>query len=90
MDEAWFNGACGCSAGRHGNAQYAYGTSGYTNDSGYDNEWARRTIVTRPDDSYITQYFDETGQALSRVSPTTTRERDLSGSRTSRAARTGS
>ena len=67
IDEAWFNGSCGCSGAGTGTHSYRYEASGYTNDAGYDKEWARRTSVQRPDDSWITQYFDETGQPLSYV-----------------------
>ena len=39
----------------------------YTDNSGYDTTWARRTVIQKPDASYLTQYFDETGQPLSRL-----------------------
>lgn len=71
ITEAWFNGECGCgSSGSTGTYTYTYATSGYTNNAGYDDDWAYRTVMTRPDGSpasRITQYFDEVGQPLSRV-----------------------
>ncbi|MHC5024161.1 MAG: RHS repeat protein, partial [Planctomycetota bacterium] len=37
----------------------------FTGAAGYDAAtWATRTVVARPDDSYLTQYFDEVGQPL--------------------------
>lgn len=35
--------------------------------SGYDTAWHHRAVIGRPDGSYVTQYFDEMGQALSTV-----------------------
>jgi RHS repeat-associated protein len=63
----WFDGQCGCSGGVNGTNQYTFGTSGYTNNAGYDTDWATRTVIQRPDSSYLTQYFDELGQGLSQV-----------------------
>ncbi|MCH8342427.1 MAG: RHS repeat-associated core domain-containing protein [Planctomycetes bacterium] len=68
--KAWFNGACGCSGAANGTHEYEYQENGSFPDppsSGYDTAWKSRTIVKRPDGSYITQYFDEVGQPLSRV-----------------------
>jgi len=65
---AYTNGACGCSGASSGIYSYAYEVNNsYSNDtSGYDeDEWYSRTVVTRPDGSYDTQYFDEVGQPLS-------------------------
>ena len=68
IDDAWFNGSCGCSGAGTGTHSYRYETNGsYSDSSGYDTTWARRTSVQRPDDSWITQYFDEVGQPLSYV-----------------------
>jgi RHS repeat-associated protein len=73
---AFFDGECGCSGGNNGTYSFVYGTSGYTNTSAYDTEtidgvttgaWAKDTIVARPDGAYVTQFFDEAGQPLSRV-----------------------
>ena len=64
IDAAWFSGQCGCGGAGTGTHEYTYETNGsYSDDSGYDQEWARRTLVERPDGSFLTQYFDETGQA---------------------------
>lgn len=68
VDEAFFNGQCGCGGGSDGTHYFEYETNGsYTDNSGYDTTWARRTVVQRPDSTYLTQYFDETGQALHQV-----------------------
>ncbi|MCW5775672.1 MAG: hypothetical protein KIS87_04400 [Phycisphaeraceae bacterium] len=68
VDKAWFNGECGCSGGLNGTYDLAYETDDdYTDTSGYQSAWARRTVVERPDATYETRYFDETGQPLSRV-----------------------
>ncbi len=71
--KAFFNGECGCSGGSNGTYEFAYGTgSNYSTAIGntsYDNganDWAR-TVIKQPDAIYSTRYFDETGQALSRV-----------------------
>ncbi|MCH8151435.1 MAG: RHS repeat-associated core domain-containing protein [Planctomycetes bacterium] len=76
---AWFNGACGCSGAASGTHTFTYESNGsYTDNTGYDTTWKSRTIAKKPDvkhktadpaiESYITQYFDEVGQPLSRVS----------------------
>ena len=68
VDKAWFNGACGCSGAANGSHEYTYGTNGsYMDNSGYDTAWADRTVVERPDGTYLTQYFDEAHQALGQV-----------------------
>ena len=67
VNEAYFGGECGCGGAGDGTHYYTYGTSSYTDDAGYDNEWATRTVIQRPDGSYRTQYFDEVGQPLSSV-----------------------
>jgi len=41
--------------------------SGYSDNSGYDVAWAKRTVIQKPDSSYLTQYFDELGQGISTV-----------------------
>jgi len=65
---ATFNGDCGCSGGTIGEYNFTYETNtGYTDNSGYDQTWATRTIVERPDTTYLTQYFDEVGQPISQV-----------------------
>ena len=66
---AWFNGECGCSGAANGTFNFEYETNGSFSDTSetYDEEWKERTVVARPDGSYLTQYFDEVGQALSRV-----------------------
>ncbi|MEM7168319.1 MAG: hypothetical protein AAF581_22930, partial [Planctomycetota bacterium] len=66
VKEAKFSASCGCGSSA-GTYKYTYGTSGYNNDAGYDQEWATRTVVERPDTTFVTQYFDEVGQRLSYV-----------------------
>ena len=67
MRKAWFKGSCGCAGGANGNPEFSYAAITNTNTSGYDAAPALRTMVERPDGSFLTQYFDETGQALSQV-----------------------
>ncbi|HKW11970.1 MAG TPA: hypothetical protein VJO33_16410, partial [Gemmatimonadaceae bacterium] len=67
VTSAWFSGQCGCGSSGSGTYAFSYGTSGYTDNPGYDNVQARRTVVDMPDSAWITQYFDEVGQPLSRV-----------------------
>ncbi len=68
VDKAWFNGACGCSGAANGSHEYTYDANGsYTDNSGYDTAWANRTVVKRPDGTYLTQYFDEAHQAMGNV-----------------------
>ena len=66
--DAYFNGQCGCSSSASGTFIYTYDTNGsYTDNAGYDTTWAKRTVISKPDGSYLTQYFDELGQGLSSV-----------------------
>jgi RHS repeat-associated protein len=81
VNKAWFSGQCGCGGAGAGTHEYRYETNGsYSDGAGYDTVassdfsglstialWARRTSVDRPDGTWLTQYFDETGQALSRL-----------------------
>jgi YD repeat-containing protein len=67
VNEILWNGEYGCSGVGAGAHELEYEASSYTNDPGYDNEWSHRTIVKRPDGSYVTQAFDEAGQSLSRI-----------------------
>lgn len=71
IDEAWFNGECGCGGGGNGVHTITYddasGYSGNIADTTYQNAWGRRAVIGQPDGTYVTQYFDETGQALSRA-----------------------
>ncbi|MDQ7014625.1 MAG: RHS repeat-associated core domain-containing protein [Planctomycetota bacterium] len=68
VDKAWFNGECGCSGGVNGTHEFTYETqTSGTWTSGYDTAWKYRAVVKRPDGTYVTQYFDEVGQALSKV-----------------------
>ncbi len=78
VTSAWFNGACGCSGAASGTHTFEYETNGsYTDNTGYDTTWKSRTIAKKPPvtyqtsaaaiESWVTQYFDETGQALHRV-----------------------
>ena len=51
-----------------GTFTYTYETNGsYSDNSGYDTTWCKRTVIQMPDSSYLTQYFDELGQGLSTV-----------------------
>lgn len=68
VSKIFFNGQCGCSGGNNGTYEMSYSTNGsFSNTSGYDTAWKSRTIVKRPDATYVTQYFDEVNQPLSRV-----------------------
>ncbi len=78
VTSAWFTGACGCSSAASGTHTFKYETNGsYTDNAGYDTTWKSRTIVKKPSvtyqtsvgaiESWVTQYFDETGQPLHRV-----------------------
>ena len=70
IDLAWFDGECGCGTGGiNGTHEFTYGSNGsFSDDTGaYDSEWKTRTIVERPDAAYLTQYYDEAHQALTRV-----------------------
>jgi len=68
VSKSWRHGQCGCSGGgSSGLHEYTYESSGSTFGQGYDTAWKSRTVVKRPDASYLTQYFDETSQGLSEV-----------------------
>ena len=68
IDKAWFNGACGCSGASNGTFEFRYeDNTEFSGTSGYDTEWFTRTVIDRPDGSWVTQYFDEVGQPLHRV-----------------------
>ncbi|MFO0836553.1 MAG: RHS repeat-associated core domain-containing protein [Phycisphaerales bacterium] len=68
VSKAFFNGECGCSGGSNGTYEFTYASNGsFSPVTGYDTEWYNRVIIKQPDTIYATQYFDETGQALSRV-----------------------
>lgn len=65
---ATFGGNCGCAGGTIGTYEFDYETNpSYSDGTGYDATWATRTIVERPDASYLTQYFDEIGQPIHQV-----------------------
>jgi len=64
---AYFAGQCGCGSSANGTFTYAYASLTYTNNAGYDNVGAYRTVIERPDSNYSTQYFDETCQGLTKV-----------------------
>jgi YD repeat-containing protein len=65
---AFFNGQCGCSTSANGTYNYTYETNpNYSDTSGYNQTWSKRTVIQKPDSSYLTQYFDELGQGLSTV-----------------------
>ncbi len=64
----WMNGQCGCGGASNGEYALTYANNGsFSGSGGYDTTWHRRVIIARPDGSYMTQYFDETGQALSKL-----------------------
>jgi YD repeat-containing protein len=69
VKEAWFNGDCGCSGANNGTYAFEYETNGSFSDTAntYDSGWKTRTVVERPDTSYLTQYWDEVWQPLSQV-----------------------
>ncbi|MFO0981425.1 MAG: DUF6531 domain-containing protein [Planctomycetota bacterium] len=70
INKFWLNGECNCSGSANGTHFLEYEDNpSYSNDtSAYDeDEFLLRTIVQRPDGSYVTQYFDEVLQPLSRV-----------------------
>ena len=68
ISEAAFNGDCGCGGAGSGTFTFRYETNAaHPSASGYDEEWQDRTSVQRPDGTWLTQYFDEVGQALSQV-----------------------
>jgi len=69
VKEAWFNGDCGCSGANNGTYAFEYESNGSYSDTAntYDQTWCTRTVVQRPDTSYLTQYWDEVGQPLSQV-----------------------
>ena len=65
---ALFNGSCGCGGGSgNGEIHFTYGTLGTPDPDVYQPEAALRTVVERPDGSFLTQFFDETGQPLTQV-----------------------
>jgi YD repeat-containing protein len=71
----YVNGLCGCGSSSGGWYEFSYddntafdstiNTNGYTrqDDWGYQ-YWASRAMMTRPDGSTVTAYFDEVGQLL--------------------------
>ena len=68
VNSAYFSGQCGCSGSASGTYNYTFESNGsYSNTSGYTTTWCTRTIIQKPDSSYLTQYFDELGQGLSTV-----------------------
>ena len=68
INEAWMNGECGCSGTGNGTHFFEYESNGsYSDGSGYDTAWMGRTVVKKPDGSYMTVYHDEAMQPLSRV-----------------------
>jgi len=69
IKEAWFNGECGCSGANNGTHEFEYEANGSYSDTTdtYDTTWCTRTVVKRPDLTYLTQYWDEAGQPLSQV-----------------------
>lgn len=72
ISKAFFNGECGCSGGNNGLYEFTYDLTDKTGSThatliangAYDTDRATRTIIKRPDVTYETRYFDETGQPL--------------------------
>jgi len=67
--EVFFNGECGCGGGTNGAHALTYQDNpNFSGTSGYDTSWLSRVVIEPPSGAaWVTQYFDETGQALSRV-----------------------
>lgn len=73
----WSSGQCGCSGAASGLHTFTYGTNGsFSGTSGYDTGWYGRAVVQKPTitqrssatvEAWTTLYWDETGQALTRV-----------------------
>jgi len=76
VSKAWFQGQCGCGGAGDGTHEYTYESLGADDVASYEVEYRSRTLVKRPDQSYLTQYFDEVGQGrtsvISDVIPTST------------------
>lgn len=66
----FLNGECGCGGSVNGEHFFTYeANDDFSGTSGYDTAWSSRTIIEPPGDlAWTTQYFDETGQALSSIS----------------------
>jgi len=76
IQTTWSSGACGCTGGSgNGIHVFTYGTNGsHPGGSGYDTAWKSVTNVKFPSETatatenkYLSQYFDEVGQAVSRA-----------------------
>jgi hypothetical protein len=68
--ESSSEGGCGgCGGGSaHGTVLFTFEANGsFSGTSGYDTAWARRALTERADGSFVTQYLDEVGQALSHL-----------------------
>ncbi|MFG0259578.1 MAG: hypothetical protein ACF8LK_04415, partial [Phycisphaerales bacterium JB041] len=65
----FFNGECGCGGGINGEHKLTYEDNpSFSDNSGYDTAWHHRVVVEPPTGgAWVTQYFDEVGQPLSRV-----------------------
>lgn len=60
VDEVFFNGDCGCSSSPDGTYEFTYQLNdNFSNTSEYDEGWYGRTLVKRPDDSFVTHLYDE-------------------------------
>lgn len=68
IDLTWFNGECGCSGGNNGTHEFEWENNGsYSDTAGYNNSWMFRTIMQRPDTTYLTQYWGEAFETRLRV-----------------------
>lgn len=82
IDVAVLGGQCGCSGGVNGTFNFTsdVGSGPTLTDTTYQQAWAFRTVIDQPDTAWVTQYFDEVGQPLARV--TTNADPTASPSRT--------
>ena len=65
----FFDGNCGCGGGSlNGEHFVAYESPSFSGTTGYDTAWHHRAVIQPPSGgAWVTQYFDEVGQPLSRV-----------------------
>ncbi|MCC7389448.1 MAG: hypothetical protein IT431_11835 [Phycisphaerales bacterium] len=56
IELTWQNGECGCPGAVDGATVYRY----ETNSMLWEDSWLRRTVVSRPDGTFLTQYYSPT------------------------------
>lgn len=71
ISQATFNGSYDQAGGLSGVCTIAYGAVSYSGTSGYDSDPASRTVLVMPNGGYVSQFFDETGQALGELTTPT-------------------